>query len=78
MVGLCATCICTHTEHHANNKTIPEYQNIRATFSNMHDLIRKKIISLDNQKNRIVAQFFISGKNHRIRPHQKKSPQREY
>lgn len=23
MVGLCATCICTHTEYHVNNKSTP-------------------------------------------------------
>ena len=44
-----------------NNKSTPEYQNIRNTFSSMHETIRKKISSLDNQKNRIVKFLFILG-----------------
>lgn len=32
LVGLCATCVCEHTEMHARNGTIPQYQNVRDTF----------------------------------------------
>ena len=58
-IGLCATCICTHTNYHINQNTSPEYQNIRTTFSSMHETIRQSISSLDNQKNRIVQFLFI-------------------
>jgi hypothetical protein len=78
MAGLCANCICTHTEYHVSNKTTPEYQNIRTTFSSMHETIRKKIASLENQKNRIVSIKLISGKNCLIHPNQKKGPKIKY
>jgi hypothetical protein len=35
-------------------KTNPEYQNIRATFSEMHEQIRGRIKRLDDKKKRIV------------------------
>ncbi len=35
-MGLCATCICTHTDNHINQNTNPEYQNIRKTYTSMH------------------------------------------
>ena len=43
MLGLCATCICTHTDNHINTNSSPEYQNIRNTYSMMHDMLRKNI-----------------------------------
>ena len=34
-IGLCATCICTHTESHIQKRTAPDYENIRTTYSKM-------------------------------------------
>ena len=35
MTGLCATCICSHTESHIQKGTAPDYENIRTTYSKM-------------------------------------------
>ena len=37
LIGLCATCVCSHTEVHAQLATVPQYQNIRDTFSSLQE-----------------------------------------
>ncbi len=59
MLGLCATCICTHTDNHINTNSSPEYQNIRNTYSMMHDMLRQNISEIDIQKNRIVKYIYL-------------------
>jgi hypothetical protein len=53
-VGLCATCICSHTETHIQKRTAPEYENIRTTYSKMQDSIRSRISAFEQEKSRIV------------------------
>lgn len=47
LVGLCATCICSHTEMHAQMGTVPHYQNIRDTFCTLHDEVRNMVSKLE-------------------------------
>ena len=54
LVGLCATCICTHTEVHAKIGTVPQYENIRDTFANLQAEVRHQITLIDDDKNRLV------------------------
>jgi len=53
-VGLCATCICSHTESHIQKRTAPDYENIRSTYSKMQDSIRSRISAFEQEKSRIV------------------------
>ncbi len=43
LVGLCANCICTHTEIHVRKGTCPKYQNIKETFARVNECLRSQI-----------------------------------
>ena len=51
---LCATCICIHTEMHAQKNSLPAYQNINQTIREISQLIDTQRVALEAQKNRCV------------------------
>ena len=54
LLGLCPTCICSHTEMHMQNKTTPQFENIRTTFSRVHEEIQTQIELISDDKERLV------------------------
>ena len=46
LVELCATCICSHTDMHGLNGTLPHYENIQQTYKRAQETcdIQKNIM----------------------------------
>jgi hypothetical protein len=54
LVGLCATCICEHTEQHLKRGTPPCYENIKSTFSKYNDRVREQVGKIEQDKEWLV------------------------
>jgi hypothetical protein len=46
--------VCSHTEMHARNATVPQYQNIKDTFAALHEETRQQIIALEDSQDKLV------------------------
>lgn len=63
MIGLCANCICTHTQIHVQKGTSPDYENIRTTYKKAQESIHGQVQQFEEHKERIVNLFVILGCN---------------
>ena len=50
LAGLCANCVCTHTQIHIDKGTAPEYENIRTTYRKAQESIRNQVELFEKDK----------------------------
>jgi hypothetical protein len=53
-LGLCANCICTHTQLHTQKGTSPSYENIRDTYKQVQSSLRRQIEQFEEDRQRLV------------------------
>lgn len=54
LVGLCATCICEHTQQHLKRGSPPHYENIKNTFARYNERMREQIDRVEQDKEWLV------------------------
>jgi hypothetical protein len=53
-MGLCANCICDHTQLHISKATSPSYQNIRDTYKEVQNSLRLQVEQFEDDRQRLV------------------------
>lgn len=73
--GLCPTCLCEHTQQHTAKETQPKYENIRGTYTRVHESLSKQQSLITNDMNRLVnfdliveQNFWVHSRKERMLP----------
>ena len=59
LVGLCATCICEHTQQHMKRGSAPQYENIKNTFVKYCERMRDQVERIEHDKEWLVISVII-------------------